>query len=300
MTLSRADRFRLKSQLVDRLGAQEWSAQKINLLFTEFNLEYLTDDYNGPGISDIISGVSEQQLIEMYALVFEISQEEIEGAIESAADDGNWKSGYVRLFLSHAAVHKEFVGKVADRLAVAGIHGFVAHNTMTISKPWQKQIEWSLRTMDAFVALVHPEFNDSAWCNQEVGWALGRRVPLYVIRFGADPNGFTGNAQWHSAASLEPEKVADIVSSWVYEQPGLGDDVVSGLLQALAEAGNYVDAGAAAERIASMVNLSEELFTQLDHIYWTNPQVRGGVLANRGLRPFYQRLNREWPPPKES
>jgi hypothetical protein len=35
----------------------------------------------------------------------------------------------------------ELVGKVADELAIVGIHGFVAHNTMTYSRPWQAQIE---------------------------------------------------------------------------------------------------------------------------------------------------------------
>jgi len=48
---------------------------------------------------------------------------------------------------------------------------------MAYRKPWQAQIEHALRSMQAFVAIVHPEFNSSAWCNQEVGWALGRRVP---------------------------------------------------------------------------------------------------------------------------
>jgi hypothetical protein len=47
----------------------------------------------------------------------------------------------VRLFMSHSARHRELVGKVADELAIVGIHGFVAHNTMTYSRPWQAQIE---------------------------------------------------------------------------------------------------------------------------------------------------------------
>lgn len=48
---------------------------------------------------------------------------------------------------------------------------------MQYTKPWQLQIEKALGTMQAFVALVHPEFNDSVWCQEEVGWALSRRGP---------------------------------------------------------------------------------------------------------------------------
>jgi hypothetical protein len=36
------------------------------------------------------------------------------------------------------------------------------------------------------VAIVHPEFSESACCHQEIGWALGRGVPSYAIQHGRD------------------------------------------------------------------------------------------------------------------
>jgi hypothetical protein len=288
----------MKSQLIEALGTSEWSFDQTNLLLGEFGIEPLASGWDGPSIIDVVSNVSDSTLIELYALVMGIDTEEVEDVVESSAGTGNWKPGYVRVFLSHSARHKEFVGEVANELAVVGIHGFVAHDTMEYSKPWQAQIEQALRSMQAFVALIHPEFNDSAWCHQEVGWARGRRVPHYAVRLGVDPAGFIGRDQWPSAAGLAPKQVAHTVSSWVSTLPELGTTVSDGLFEALRSANNYMDAGTAAERIVALGSLTREQFRQLDDIFWSNDQVHGGGKPSRALRPFYQQNGRQWPPEK--
>lgn len=297
MALSRPDRFRLKSQLLDALSSEEWSFQKINLLLREFELEPIDGNWQGPGIEDVIAPLDDQPLTELYGIVFGIDPREVENAVESTAGEGNWKHGYARVFISHSAIHKSFVGEVASELAVVGIHGFVAHDSMEYTKPWQEQIERGLRSMQAFVALVHPEFNDSAWCHQEVGWALGRRVPHYAVRIGTDPAGFIGRDQWPTGYDKTPQEVAAIVSSWVSSVPDLSASVVDGLFAALEEAGNYMDAGATAERIAALGTLTPEQFDRLDAIYLGNDQLYGGTLPSRALRPLYARHQRELPRP---
>ena len=118
MAMARKDRFRLKSQLVDALNADEWDFQKVNLLFGEFDLDPLDDNWHGPSIVDTIAAVPDSVLIEMYALVMDIDTDEVEDAVEASADASNWKPGYIKLFISHSARHKEFVGQVANELAV--------------------------------------------------------------------------------------------------------------------------------------------------------------------------------------
>lgn len=298
MPLSHKDRFKLKSQLADALVSDEWTFDRTNLLLIEFGLTPLDGDWQGPSLTEVVAGIADAQLVEIYALVMGIESAEVEEVIESSADAGNWKPGYARVFLSHSAAHKDFAGQVADELAVVGIHGFVAHDTMAYSKPWQAQIEQALRSMQAFVALVHPEFNDSAWCQEEVGWGLGRRVPHYAVRLGADPVGFLGRDQWPSCAGKSPKEVSKVISSWVSTVPELGAIVVEGLLSALKSAGNYMDAGATAQRIAAVGSLTDEQFSQLDDIWWSNDQLHGGVLPTRAMKPFYAENGRGWPPPK--
>jgi len=74
--------------------------------------------------------------------------------------------------------------------------------------------------------------------------------------------------------------------------------LVTGLLNALRSVGNYVDAGAAAERLARRRALRGEQVSQLDEIWWSNDQLCGGVLPTRAMRPFYATNGRPWPPPK--
>jgi uncharacterized protein (DUF4415 family) len=151
MALTRADRFRLEEAIVDQMNAAhlDWDYQHRNLLLSEFKLETAAgDSWNDRPFEDAISDISDTDLLEMQHIVTGVKPQDVADAIE-AAEPGNWKTGYVRLFMSHSAVHREFVGQVSDELAVVGIDGFVAHNTMEKGKPWQTQIEQALRTMDA-------------------------------------------------------------------------------------------------------------------------------------------------------
>jgi hypothetical protein len=118
MAMARKDRFRLKSQLVSALGTRRVGLSKTNLLLNEFGLESLDGDWHGPSVADLVSPISDAALTEMYAIVMGIEADEVEGVVGSSSDDGNWKAGCVRVFLSHSAVHKGFVGDVANELAV--------------------------------------------------------------------------------------------------------------------------------------------------------------------------------------
>lgn len=299
MALSRSDRFKLKSRMLDAMDTEDdkWSDRRKNLLLSEFNLGPLTGNWKDPTFEEIIADVSDAVLVEMYSLVADIPMGEVALDVEMDGP-GNWKPGYVKLFLSHSARHKQFVGAVARELAVVGVHGFVAHDTMTVSKPWQAQIEQALNSMQAFVAIVHSEFNESAWCQQEVGWALGRRVPYFAVRMGTDPVGFIGREQWPSAVASNEVEVVVQLAAWIASIPELGQTMVDGLFAALESAGNYYDAGATAERIAALNSLSNEQFARLDAIFWGNDQVYNGVLPKRALQPFYVKHDRPWPPVK--
>jgi hypothetical protein len=298
MAMSHRDRFKLRSQVLAVLESGDWTWQRITLVLSELGLPQPNDDSGGPDLTDIVSGLTEQDLTELYALVFDVSTSEVMEVVETSTGSENWKSGYARVFLSHSAKHKELVGEVSDELAVLGIHGFVAHDTMAYSKPWQDQIEAALKSMQAFVAIVHPEFNDSAFCHQEVGWALGRRVPHYVVRMGIDPKGLLGRDQWPSGAGRSARDIAHLIYQWAANLPDMGNSITDGLFSALSDAGNYYDAEAAAKRIVALGDLAAADWARLNEAYWSNNQVYGGVLPTKQLRPFYEQNGQAWPPPK--
>jgi hypothetical protein len=298
--MSRADRFKLKSAIVDVLRTPGWSFERTQLLFREFDIEGYDGDSFGPSIADVVSTVKDRDLADLYSLATGAKLEEIETALGSAVEDDHWKPGYVRLFISHSALHKKFAAEVAESLAAVGIDAFVAHDSMTPTKPWQAQIERALRSMQLFVLLAHPEVAGSDWCQQEMGWALGRNVNHFAIRLGADPSGFFGRDQWPSEAGSGAEKVAMTIASWATTLPGFDVAITRGLFEALRDARNYVDAGNAAKRVAALGTLNSDQFNELDEIWWGNNQLHGGSLAHKAMMPLYHANNRPWPPPKPS
>jgi hypothetical protein len=95
------------------------------------------------------------------------------------------------VFLSHLHGSRSLVGAVKRELAQKyGIAAFVAHDDIHPSTQWRNAIRAALATCDAFVAFMDPGFHQSQWCDQEAGWALGRNIPILVVR----PRGFDRSA----------------------------------------------------------------------------------------------------------
>jgi TIR domain len=106
-----------------------------------------------------------------------------------------WQPGHFRLFVSHASQKRASAHRLKEALASFQIAAFVAHDDIEPTKEWQPEIETALRTMDALVAIISPEFVLSKWCDQEVGIAIGRNKLVVPLRVGSDPHGFLGKFQ---------------------------------------------------------------------------------------------------------
>ena len=129
--------------------------------------------------------------------------------------DDTWKPGMVRAFVSHLALHRDFASRVSTELEAHGISGFVAHDHILVTHEWQTEIERALSSAEVFVGLVHPDSSTSYWMQQEVGWAMGRGIPVFMVRLGADPIGFPAKYQWKSLNPDEPSGVANEIATWV-------------------------------------------------------------------------------------
>jgi hypothetical protein len=106
-----------------------------------------------------------------------------------------WGTEGYRVFLSHKAEVKKETAELKEGLALFGITCFVAHEDVDPTKEWQEEIENAIMSMDAFVALMTKTFHESDWTDQEVGFALGRGVPLIAVKLGMAPYGFIGKFQ---------------------------------------------------------------------------------------------------------
>lgn len=106
-----------------------------------------------------------------------------------------WEVGGLRLFVTHCSEDKRAAVALKRELVSYGVSAFVAHEDIEPNRTWQTEIERALASMHALAAMATPGFDASVWCQQEIGFALGRGVPVIPLRLGADPSGFLGHIQ---------------------------------------------------------------------------------------------------------
>lgn len=109
--------------------------------------------------------------------------------------EGIWTPDRPRVFLSHSSLNRPEVNELAQTLEALNCSCFVAHVDIEPSLPWQRTIERALRTSHVLIAYVTPEFRGSKWTDQEVGWVLGRGIPVISVNAGEQPYGFFGSFQ---------------------------------------------------------------------------------------------------------
>jgi hypothetical protein len=216
---------------------------------------------------------------------------------EAPVDGSMWRAGELRLFLSHLAAHKVMAGDVARELSALGMHAFVAHDDIEVSREWQDEIERALTTMHAFVGLMHPDFSKSFWTQQELGWALGRGVPILMVRLGEDPTGFPNRWQALTPRDGKATNIARSIAVWLTQQDIIGPAALDSLVSDLLHARSFIAAREAATRFEEMGVLPPSVLDRLAEAYQTNDQLYPNHVGAQILERIFIKHRRPWPPP---
>lgn len=195
-----------------------------------------------------------------------------------------WGEEGFRVFLSHKNEVKAQTAKLKRELKSFGVSCFVAHEDIEPTKAWQDEIENALFSMDTLVALMTEKFHDSNWTDQEVGFALGRGVPIVSLKLERDPYGFLGKFQalscsWGSAAM-------EIVKILVKHDQGNNDQLLDAYIKAVKKCENFDEANRLSEILPSITKLSNQQASDLISAFNENDQVRYsyGFLGNDPLK----------------
>ena len=189
--LSASKRISLLKEISNRLEVEEWPL--IDVTLAQFSLP-TSDTWPGNKyayVLEMCKSAPDDALIELAQHVGFL----VEEIPKLGIDPPFWRKRMFRLFISHLSSEKIFAAELQEALLNYGISGFVAHNDIEPTLEWQTQIETALATADSLVALLHPAFHKSNWTDQEIGFAMGRGLPVFAVRFGQDPYGFIGRFQ---------------------------------------------------------------------------------------------------------
>jgi len=193
VALKPSERATLLEEIAKRLAAKDWAVIDATLHSFSVPTPGSWSDWDGQTINYVLyclRQASGETLIELADHVgFSLN------ATPTTPIPAFWEDGMFRLFITHLAAHRETAANLKEKLSECGVSSFVAHNDIEPTKEWLIEIEKALSTCEALVALLHPKFHASDWTDQEIGYAIGRGVPVYSIRFGVVPYGFIGRYQ---------------------------------------------------------------------------------------------------------
>ena len=150
-----------------------------------------------------------------------------------------WSPGQFRLFISHVTSFKQRATALRHELSRYHISGFVAHETIEAGELWQREIEAGLRSMQAMTALITPDFRDSRWVDQEIGWALGSDTYVLPVRRGADPHGFIGEVQGIQGRGKRVSQVAAEIFETLLRVSATRDTLLEALVSGFEGSDSY-------------------------------------------------------------
>lgn len=236
MKITNSVRAKAKLAIAERMVELPW--HEVDLLLEEF----------GGSTSEYWDGTKEQYILSMLKnvageAILELA-DHLDLNLSSAKPDDMpkfWNNAEYRIFLSHLSVHKLFASELQTWFGHLGIQAFVAHEDIEPTAEWQLEIERALRTCDALVALLHDGFKASDWTDQEVGFALGRGIPVISVRLGQDPYGLFGKRQAISGY----KKSARILAAEIFDSirsNNLSDSRIADLVLGLFERSPSFDA----------------------------------------------------------
>lgn len=186
--MSKHELLQVKEKIIDSLT-----------FIDETIIDLILDEYNSP---KHYSGDFDSKREYIKFKISEFSKNELLEILEYLNKRKNinqlpsfWDNDNLKIFISHLSKDKSKASTLSNELNKYNISSFVAHEDIEPNEEWLKCIEQALMTMDVLVALVTEDFDKSKWTAQEIGFALGRNIPVISIKNGMDPFGFFGQKQ---------------------------------------------------------------------------------------------------------
>lgn len=212
----------------------------IDLYFSSFGI----DCSRSPSVNSKRIYVKELLQDQPEEIILKIAEElsiEIPGTTSMPVTESKyWSPNHFRVFVSHLAKDKSKAAKLRQGLKKYGISCFVAHDDIKPTHEWLQEIERSLISMDAMIAILTLNFHESEWTDQEIGAAVGRQLLVIPIMMGKTPYGFIGKYQGLQVVDDQTtDSVCEKVFSAIVDRhPGAKNKYLSCLVTLLLQSQN--------------------------------------------------------------
>lgn len=204
-----------------------------------------------------------------------------------------WKPGLGRVFISHRDKYKSEARALADALADDGFACFVAHETIPANAEWRKVIVNGLETMEAMIVFLTDDFDASIWTMQEVGYAMGKGVPIISLKLGQkDPPGFISHLQALKGKIELPISSAQALLPLLVKALGSQDRVRELLINNFLAAESFTDAKRRFDKMkASVDSLTSAHVASFVAAFSANSNLYGSIYLTNDSKRLESFLN---------
>ena len=200
------------------LFLEEYIKDFSKYIVNEHGEEYLSMPFNYDSILNCIQRRSDNATIyEMYKDLF---PEEAKKEFSEKKPPYRLPTDKLVLFFSHSYKDVELVTSVKNILEKTDwIECFVAHKDIELSKKWEQEIKKYLSGCHCFVAFISKDFKSSDYCDQEVGFAIQRDIP--ICSFTLDNTSIYGFIKHFQAKPCKnPEGLANQIEKYILDKQG--------------------------------------------------------------------------------
>ena len=288
LVLDKKTRIRLVMAVKDRLAGPGLSWADVNLILETYGVgTYTPDDpWGSNDFLDVVKAATDEQLVEI-ADFLELDSVEIPVPMPKSHVPTVNNARPLFIFASHLTAHRLLVGAVKDYLAKFGMELFVAHDSIDEGQLWQQQIEEGLDRADLGLVFVHEGLGDSAWCDQEIGWLQGRKVPVISLGFDHMPYGFFAKQQALKVfAGATPAQIGDMVVDRIATRPELALGFAASLVSAMGKSNTFADTNDIWLHLKKLTLLDADLCARLLEATKTNNQIYWAYSKSDGRQPF--------------
>lgn len=230
-------------------------------------------------VADVLSKLIEVEEENLDRLEAYVAQDESLIFSETVIEDDQQEC---IVFISHKAEERDLASSLKDSLASFGMRGFVAHEDIEVTSFWEAEIEKRLRDCDGFIYLSTSLSNASEWCQQEIGWALGRNVPIVALSFNEPPQAFLGQRQARWVANRSWDELAKEVFVVLASDNKAASHLANGLIRLLEKSQSFDESDRLVKLLWSIPKLTSPQIARLNLCIEKNDQVR---YANHGTLP---------------
>ena len=272
----------------DALGGTDWS--ELQLTLNEFGIIPIEEEFSGQKwdyVLAVLQGEPDDKIVALLQFVHGAATAAQVPTVEIRKLP--WATSRFRLFASHKAEDKVLVSEIKQKLAWFAVDVFVAHEDIEPSKEWIEEIDLALDTCDALAAFLTPVYHSSDWCDQEVGFAMRRRVLIVPVCLGVMPYGFMNRYQGLKALKLSSADIAENVFGILMTNDLTAARMSEAVVNFTAEANSFNEAIQGSKLLASVTRWTPELLRKVEESIESNSQVSGAFRAPERIRAIVAR-----------